>query len=434
VNHDTESDSRAKKEGSKGSKGVTAGKSPHRLGELLLSSSVLSDAELEHAVELSSETGLPMGRVLVMCGYISERELEAAVRAQSLVKDGALELAKAKEAIQLMSKKGMDFDKCLKSVGFVRESHEPAFRLGEILVEAQILTKVQMKESLRTSQETGLPLGRILVLTSAISEEMLSAALTAQVLVRDRKISSEQAIQALKSSRFRRVNIEVSLMDLGFYKPPPRQRVRIGELLVLSGLVNEPDLMTALELGLIREAPVGQMLVEGGFISKRILDTALKLQEIVSSHSLSALKASEALRRVAVHHVSLARAISELDLESGERKERVRLGEMLKACGIVGDTEIKKALKDASRNSALLGKILLVTGVIDEHTLHAALRLLLLIRSEQLTMEQAIMALNHARKHKLTVDEALAELKWTCRLPYTDEEMQVAADDSEGED
>jgi hypothetical protein len=58
----------------------------------------------------------------------------------------------------------------------------------------------------------------------------------------------------------------------------------------------------------------------------------------------------------------------------------------------------------------------------------------LLIRSEQLTMEQAIMALNHARKHKPTGDEALAELKWTCRLPYTDQEMQVAADDSEGED
>ncbi len=51
--------------------------------------------------------------------------------------------------------------------------------------------------------------------------------------------------------------------------------------------------MTALEMGLIREVPIGQMLVESGFISKRILDTALKLQEIVSSHSLSALKAAE---------------------------------------------------------------------------------------------------------------------------------------------
>lgn len=404
-------------------------KTSHRLGELLLSSSVLTAGELEHAVELSSETGLPMGRVLVMCGYITERELEAAVKAQSLVKDGALTGEKAREAIQLMSKKGMDFERCLKSVGFTRETVEPTFRLGELLVEAHILTKSQLKDVLRTSQETGLPVGRVLVLTGVISEEMLSAALTAQVLVRDNKISPEQAVQALSSSRFRRVNIEVSLMDLGFYKPPPRQRVRIGELLVLSGLVNETDLMTALELGLIREAPVGQMLVEGGFISRRILDTALKLQEIVSSHSLSALKASEALRQVAVNHVSLARAISELELESSERKERVRLGEMLKACGIVGDTDIKKALKDASRNSALLGKVLLVTGVIDEHTLHAALRLLLLLRSEKLTMEQAIIALNHARKHKLTIDESLQELKWA----VMEKEDDFVADDSDAD-
>ncbi|MBK9201361.1 MAG: hypothetical protein IPL73_02735 [Candidatus Obscuribacter sp.] len=404
-------------------------KTSHRLGELLLSSSVLTTGELEHAVELSSETGLPMGRVLVMCGYITERELEAAVKAQSLVKDGALTGEKAREAIQLMSKKGMDFERCLKSVGFTRDTAEPTFRLGELLVEAHILTKSQLKDVLRTSQETGLPVGRVLVLTGVISEEMLSAALTAQVLVRDNKISPEQAVQALSSSRFRRVNIEVSLMDLGFYKPPPRQRVRIGELLVLSGLVNEPDLMTALELGLIREAPVGQMLVEGGFISRRILDTALKLQEIVSSHSPSALKASEALRQVAVNHVSLARAISELELESSERKERVRLGEMLKACGIVGDTDIKKALKDASRNSALLGKVLLVTGVIDEHTLHAALRLLLLLRSEKLTMEQAIIALNHARKHKLTIDESLQELKWA----VLEKEDDYPLDESQGD-
>ncbi|MBK9774020.1 MAG: hypothetical protein IPP57_24910 [Candidatus Obscuribacter sp.] len=328
-----------------------------------------------------------------------------------------------------MSKEGMDFERCLKSVGFTRDTAEPTFRLGELLVEAHILTKSQLKDVLRTSQETGLPVGRVLVLTGVISEEMLSAALTAQVLVRDNKISPEQAVQALSSSRFRRVNIEVSLMDLGFYKPPPRQRVRIGELLVLSGLVNEPDLMTALELGLIREAPVGQMLVEGGFISRRILDTALKLQEIVSSHSLSALKASEALRQVAVNHVSLARAISELELESSERKERVRLGEMLKACGIVGDTDIKKALKDASRNSALLGKVLLVTGVIDEHTLHAALRLLLLLRSEKLTMEQAIIALNHARKHKLTIDESLQELKWA----VLEKEDDYPLDESQGD-
>jgi hypothetical protein len=162
------------------------------------------------------------------------------------------------------------------------------------------------------------------------------------------------------------------------------------------------------------------MLVEGGFISKRILDTALKLQEIVSSHSLSALKAAEALREVATRHVSLARAISELDLGVAETRERVRLGEMLKAAGIVTDTEIKKALRDARRNSALLGKILLVTGAIDDQTLHATLRSLVLLRDEKINMEQAIFALNHARKNQITFDEALSELKWASNMEPED--------------
>ena len=104
---------------------------------------------------------------------------------------------------------------------------------------------------------------------------------------------------------------------------------------------------------------------------------------------------------------------TELDLSGTEVKERIRLGEMLKAAGIVNDNDIRKALRDARRNSALLGKILLVTGAIDEPTLHATLRSLVLVRDEKITMEQAIIAINHARKHQLTLDEALSELKWT---------------------
>ncbi len=393
--------------------GAKSSQSSHRLGELLVEAGILHSDELKHAMELNGETGLPLGRVLVMCGYIGEKQLEAAVWAQSLVKDGAITLEDARKALRLYKVDSKDFEACLGAVGFTKELRVPTARLGELLVEADIIDQSQLDDALKTSQETGLPLGRILVLTGAISEEMLSAALTAQVLVRDGKISRPQSLQALKSSRFRRVNIEVSLMDLGFYRPPPRQRVKLGELLVLSGLVNEPDLMTALEMGLIREVPVGQMLVEGGFITKRILDTALKLQEIVASHSLSALKAAEALRQVAERQIPLARAIAELDLTGTEVKERIRLGEMLKAAGIVNDNDIRKALRDARRNSALLGKILLVTGAIDEPTLHATLRSLMLVRDEKITMEQAIIAINHARKHQITFDEALAELKWT---------------------
>lgn len=407
----------------------------NRLGEILVESGVLPQESLKHAMQLTGETGLPVGRVLVMCGYISEKQLEASVRAQSLVKDGVLTPAQAREALKRFDSESNDFDECLEKVGYKKEHAAPTARLGELLCEADIIGKPQLKDALKTSQETGLPLGRILVLSKAVSEEMLSAALTAQVLVRDGKISRAQAVQALRSSRFRRVNIEVSLIDLGFYKPPPRQRVKLGELLVLSGLVNEPDLMTALEMGLIRETPVGQMLVEGGFISKRILDSALKLQEIVSSHSLSALKAAEALRHVSERHITLARAISELDLSDPESKERIRLGEMLKAAGIVSDADIRKALRDARRNSALLGKILLVSGTIDEPTLHATLRSLMLVRDDKITMEQAIVAINHARKNQLTLEEALVELKWTSTAaPDEMEADDEVGDDLEGHD
>ena len=206
-----------------------------------------------------------------MSGYLTDLELRATVQVQSLLKDKLIEMDVAIEALTRVSQDDVSLDEALKSLGWVTKRTVQTAKLGELLFEADLITQSQLDEALRTSHETGLPLGRVLVLMQAISDDLLTAALTAQVLLRDGKVSREQVLQGLKSAKRRRVSIEVSLMDHGFYRPPVRQSVKLGELLVLSGLVNESDLMNALELGLLHEMPIGQVLVESGYITKEIL-------------------------------------------------------------------------------------------------------------------------------------------------------------------
>jgi ribosome-associated protein YbcJ (S4-like RNA binding protein) len=330
-----------------------------------------------------------------------------------LIKDKLIDLELGKRALLLVSQEKLSLDDALKKLGWTQSKRQSTARLGELLLAADLITETQLNEALRTSRETGLPLGRILVLTQAISDEMLSSALTAQVLIRDGKLTKEHACQGLKSAKRRRVTIEVSLSDHGFYRPPNRQTVKLGELLVLTGLVSEGDLMNALELGLTREMPIGEVLVQSGFISKDILFTALKLQEMVANGTLNALQASETLRQISTRNISIAQAVGELGLLKPEQNEAIKLSDILKAAGVVTDDDIHRAIETSSRNSALLGKMLVVTGMIDEGMLNASLRCMFLVREGFLNMEQAIIALSHCQRHHASFDDALQELGWT---------------------
>jgi CBS domain-containing protein len=360
-----------------------------------------------------------------MSGYLSDHELQSAVQAQSLIKDKIIDLELALKALWLVSKQNVALEDALKSLGWIAPSKKTSAKLGELLLGAELISEAQLNEALRTSHETGLPLGRILVLTQAVSDELLSAALTAQVLVRDGKVAREHAIQGLRSAKRRRVTIEVSLMDHGFYRPPFRQTVKLGELFVLSGLVNEGDLMNALELGLLRELPIGQVLVESGFISKEILDAGLKFQGMVANATLTAVQASEALRQVATHNISIAQAVAELGLLKPETNDSIRLSDILKAAGVITDDDIRRAVELSWKNSALIGKMLLVTGMIDEAMLHASLRCQFLLREGFLNMEQAIVALSHCQRNRSSFDDALQELGWTVntRMAYENEKQ-----------
>jgi len=209
----------------------------------------------------------------------------------------------------------------LKKLGWSQPSRRVTAKLGELLLASELISQVQLNDALTTSQETGLPLGRVLVIKNVLSDELLSSALTAQILIRDGKVSKDHAVQGLKSAKRRRVSIEESLMEHGFYRPPVRQSVKLGELLVLGGLITETDVMGALEMGLLKEMPVGQVLVDMGLITQDSLTAALKLQNMVANGTLTPLQAAESMQEVAHKGSSVSKAVASVELSQPEPNE-----------------------------------------------------------------------------------------------------------------
>jgi hypothetical protein len=383
-----------------------------RLGELLTKAGIINNSDLNEAMQVAAETGLPIGRVLVMSGFLAERELTAAIQAQSMIKDGVVSAEVAIKALAETAEEGVSLEKALKKQGWVRLDSSSTNKLGGLLLDSGAVLPVQLDEALSTCRQTGLPLGRVLVITGVISEQLLTSVLNAQVLIRDGKITREHAIEGLRSAKKLKITVEQSLSDSGVYRMPSRQTIRLGEMFVLAGLLSESDLMNLLELGLVNEKPIGNVIVDSGLITRELVSAALRLQTMVQQGTLTALQAAEALAQVHAKGLSISAAIAELGLLKGHPHETIRLGELLTVAGFITPSDIDKAVELSTKNSALIGKMLLVSGAIDESTLHASLRCQFLIREGFLKMEQAIIALNYCQRKQVSFDEAMDELGW----------------------
>lgn len=169
------------------------------LGDLLVKAGLVSQQQLDEAVKLAGSKNVHVGQMLINFRYISPRDLQAAVDAQSMLRDRTIDQHLAAGCLKIACKTGMTFAEV------VRDQHAgtgegSSNKLGELLSEAGLVTKEQLAKSMGRSQATGLPLGRILVLNGALPDAILTMALEIQVRIRDGMMTREEAIDALRTA------------------------------------------------------------------------------------------------------------------------------------------------------------------------------------------------------------------------------------------
>lgn len=114
-----------------------------KLGEILLSQGLITEDQLQHALQEHKSSGISLGTVLVRLGYITEDDLSTFLG----------------EQIQLNQRK----------------------RIGEVLVEQGLITEAQLEAGLLEQKKTNLQLGKCLVSLGYISEEKIIDVLSAQL-------------------------------------------------------------------------------------------------------------------------------------------------------------------------------------------------------------------------------------------------------------
>jgi hypothetical protein len=381
------------------------------IGDLLRGARLIEIHDLTNAVQVASKTGLPVGRVLVMLGLVTSETVQAALQAQSLVRDRLITAEVASKAIAMAASHRIDLEQALECLGTLPGQQFETNKLGDLLVMAGLITNEILVESLKTSQHLSLPLGRILVLKNILKENVVEAALSAQVLLRDGVIDRRTAVAALRDARHTHTSLEHCLTASGVELSGKRQTVRLGELFVLAEVIGEADLLAAVEIGLNEGSQVGQVLMQFGFINEETLETTLKLQEMVRKHTLSVAQAVQVLRQN-LQGMDIAHAMASIAEPEVNPVQAVGLSELLYLAGLVPQEDAEKALAISYASKIPFNTVLLQYKMVKESELQAAIRCLLLMSENLLSGEEAMVALHHCVWGGMELVVVLSKMGW----------------------
>ncbi|MBA3992043.1 MAG: hypothetical protein C0469_00855 [Cyanobacteria bacterium DS2.3.42] len=172
-------------------------------------------------------------------------------------------------------------------------------QLGLLLVESGFLNEEVIGKALQRALSTGLPVGRMLVLNNDIEEKILNQILEVMIHLRDNAMFTEgdalEVMIMMKADAGGSIK-EADRAQLKSFFNRKNKPMRVGELLVRSGLLTETDVMNAVEEGLATRRKMGQVLVGNGFISVDALEMALTLQGGIHGGDVDVSEAAKTLR------------------------------------------------------------------------------------------------------------------------------------------
>lgn len=394
--------------------------SDNRLGTLLVDLGLITEELLEHTVKLAMDFSISLGRVLIMSGWVTGKQLQWAIQLQALLKDGLITKAGAVQVADLMSCAGMTMQRALNCAGFpdaLTSSENRATRIGDLLVEAGVVTAEEFNCALQKSQFLGMQVGRYLMIAGLVAEPLLETIVNAQRFVRENKITRDDAIVAIKCASQRHADMRKSLAP-PIYSGVPLKSVRLGELLSLAGIVSDVHIEHAVEFGLRCNLAVGQVLIDLEIITKPTLDTALTLQDLVSQGSIETIDAVYALIDVHHHGYTLEQSLKRNRGMVGSRKS-LSFEQFLASVEVISTEQIEESIETARRSPLFVSKALVLSGALSDETVQVALVCHFYVRENMLNADQALLLFNLCHRTGISVDDGLKELGMTVRPQVT---------------
>lgn len=212
----------------------------------------------------------------------------------------------------------------------------------------------------------------------------------------------------------------------------PEQSIRIGDLLIRSGVVSPENLESALALSTKMRVPLGRVLDMHGYLSEYALACAIQIQSMIADRQVSMEGGIKALESVVRQDIDLETAIRQINRNTPravpENTITNRLGELLNAAGLITPAQLKQGLYNSLNTGLPLGMVLVQMNALSEDLLQAGLTAQRMIRDGALTRDEGLQALRAARLRSTSFEQSLIDHHFDAsqvRTPFGAPELLV---------
>lgn len=421
------------------------------LGELLIEAGYATREQLQAALEKSTTSGLPFGRLLVFSGVLTEGLLTGALNAQILIRDGKLSKGQAVEALKEAKNRQVTVEVHLKEKGFYDLPSRSCPRLGELLLFCGVISQSDLVGALEMGLMKKMPVGHILTSSNQVSARIMDAALQLQRLMSEQKVSITDARSVISSVK-EGSSFEDALSQLYAEREDgqdsgsmPTNRAELSDSDAISKVANEvvevdtlsakrtaTDNAKAAEIDNNAESSTERNAIDNGDVNLA-----------VAAGEGSEVDASIPPGKTLATGANSNSSESSVGTQSVRgQKKFLSLFDFLKSLGRTDEEQVQEAFQVAMHNSDVLKQVLLIAGILDADTIERAERCRKLAQDKRLTLEHANIAFDYAERFAIDVPQALKELQWgrpeddQIEFDSDDETVPVkkASDASSGDD
>ncbi len=285
------------------------------LGDLLVEASLLSGKTVEDARGLCKHVGLPLSRVLILQGLLSQKLLEAALSAQTPMRQGRCTKPEVLAALSSAAHH-IETQKPLKS----KDSPPPFLRLDELLLLSGLLTDKEMKRFEYQQGITGQSLGEYIVESGMFTASLISAAVRLQAMLAKYQINPTCAARALGLVFSRGLTLNKAIREASAEPDKFDGSLSFYNLLRLSGLVTAFDIKRLGHLPKLVEYRelIDVRLLKTGFLSRSAYEATKRCHLLMKEGFISAEQAVIVLHHWSWSGEGLTKVLQNLQWDGGE--------------------------------------------------------------------------------------------------------------------
>lgn len=391
-----------------------------RLGEILVEAGVVKTELVNQSLAIAKNTKMPIGRVLISHGHLSDLVIKNAVEAQQAIKDGRFTREYATKLIKTAYGHNISIQEADALIAWEKAFKTSFSELGKFFMAAGIISEDFLWTAHTESKQAGAPIGAWLAESETISPKFMADALKIMVLSRENRLSKPEAILLLQKIYNEHLSLEAGAKALGLFGILEEKRLRLAELLVESNIINSATALEAIELSIEKHRMLGEILVEEGLITGNVLDAALHLQEMVNLNILACSLAAELLATVQKLGAPLDDVLCEL-----ERMNKV--AKFVLSAGLVPERDRIRLFENGNCPDLKVGQVLLDSGLVPDKIIGFASHFQRLIQQEFIDHDEAIGVMHYCLRYHLEPAQAMQKLgfKQVPQWATADKELQL---------